>query len=111
MRAGQLRHYITIQAPTSSQNNYGEKTIAWTSNIKRWAAIWPLRGEEYLSARGLQANVSHRIRLRHTTLAATTEITPNNARIIFDSRTFKIESIINVDERNIYYDLMCNEEV
>jgi len=111
MRAGQLRHYVTVQAHTSAQNDYGEKAMAWTSNIKQWAAIWPLRGEEYLSAKGMQANVTHRIRMRHTTLAASTEITKNNARIKYDDRIFNIEAIINVDERNIYYDIMCNEEV
>lgn len=111
MKAGDLRHYITIQAPTTTQNTYGEKSIIWTSNKKVWGAVWPLRGDDYLAARGLQASITHRIRIRYTTLMATTEISPNNARISFDGRIFNLQSAINVDERSIYLDLMCGEEV
>lgn len=114
MRAGLLRHRITIQKQSFTRNNYGEKVGVWNDNINVWAQIQPLRGREYFESQQVQSAVSHRIRMRYRTLSDGSLITPKE-RIKWvhpktgDDRYFEINSIINPDERNVYLDLMCTE--
>lgn len=110
MRAGELRHQITIQMATTGRDSVGERTLTWTSGRNTWAAIWPVKGSEYFASQQLQANVTHKIRIRYQTLANSTAIGSNH-RIKFGSRYFTINSVINPDERNILLELMCTEEV
>ena len=111
MRAGELRHPITIQMATTGRDSVGARTATWTSGKNAWAAIWPLRGNEYFASQQLQAGITHKIRIRYQTLANGTAISPEH-RIKFGSRYFNmISPPINTDERNIMLDMMCREEV
>lgn len=110
MRAGDLRHPIMIQMATMTRDSAGQSVRTWTSGKNTQAAIWPLRGSEYFASQQLQAGVTHKIRIRHQTLANSTAIDPKH-RIKFGSRYFSINSIINTDERNIMLDMMCTEDV
>ncbi|MBO8183770.1 MAG: phage head closure protein, partial [Archaeoglobus sp.] len=47
MRAGELRHRITIQQMQDTQNEYGEPTKEWVDAATVWASIEGLRGREY----------------------------------------------------------------
>jgi len=104
MRAGPLRHRIEIQIASTAQNAAGEPAGTWLTSLSAWAAIWPLRGSEYLTASQDRSSVTHKVRVRYLS-----GITPKN-RIKFGStRYFNIDSVINVDERNIYQDIMASE--
>ena len=105
MRAGKLRHRITIQDKTVSQNDYGEEIITWTDVDTLWGSVEPLRGREYIQARQEQAAVTTRIRCRHRS-----SITPS-MRAVHDGRNYEILSVINPAERNIQMELMCREDV
>ena len=108
MRAGELRHRITIQKPTETSDGIGGVTTTWSTLITTWAAIWPLRGQEYMSAMQTTSNVTHKIRIRRLPTNKRDDFS-SKCRILFDSRYFEIQSIINPDERTIYYELMCEE--
>ena len=110
MRAGSLRHKITIQKCTIAKNSYGEAVKTWTSGLNTWGAIWPLRGNESFSASQMQAGVTHKVRMRYNTLENSTVINPE-CRIKYGSRYLSIESVLNPDERSIMLDMMCKEEV
>ena len=105
MKAGTLRHYITIESQATTQNAAGEPSGTWSASSYAYAAIWPLRGSEYLNASQERSSVTHRVRIRYLSGLA-----PEN-RIKFGSRYFNIVSIINVDERNIYQDIMASEVI
>lgn len=106
MQAGRLRHRITIQYKSATtQNTAGEEVVTWAKYVDAWASIKPLRGQEYLQARQTQANVDHRIELRYQA-----GITPE-MRVVFGSRIFSIESVLNVDERDFLLQLMCGEQI
>ena len=109
MRAGSLRHRITIEEPTSStgggfsasrkQDYQDFKTV--------WAAIWPLRGTELLTAQQLGSEITSKIRIRYID-----DITPRNRIRLGDSTTYyDIISVVNADLRNIYLDLMVREQM
>ena len=108
MRAGNLRHRLTIQKPTEVSDGMGGVTTTWSTLITIWGAIWPLRGQEYMSAMQTTSEVTHKIRIRQLPTNKRSDFS-SKCRILFGSRYFEIESIINPDERDIYLELMCKE--
>lgn len=106
MRAGQLRHRITIQEPVETRDSYGSVKTTWSDLCTVWAGIWPIRAKEYVSAGQTQSEVTHTIRIRYRD-----DIT-SKMRIEFGTRYFSIvKPPINPDERKSKLDLVCTEEV
>lgn len=103
MRAGPLRHRVTIQNKSVVQNTYGEEVITWTDFAAVWAAVEPLRGREFLEGKQITAEVSTRIRIRHRD-----GILPE-MQVVFGSITYDIHSIIHIEEREREIHLMCQE--
>jgi len=110
MKAGELRHRINLIRQSSTKGEYGQDVVSWSTDKTVWAAIWPIKGQEYYNAQSVQSVVTHKVRIRHTTFSNTTTITPKHRIELKDgSRMWEIESVINPDERNIYLQLMCKE--
>lgn len=106
IRAGELRHRVTIQQNNStSRDAVGAEVPNWQDVATVWAAVEPLRGREYLESQQVNAEVDTRIRIRHYP-----GITPD-MRVIWGSRIYEIEAVINVDERDREIHLMCRERV
>lgn len=107
MRAGRLRHRITIQQPGTTQDSYGEENAAgtWTTFATRWAAVEPLQGREYFAAQQHLARVTTRFILRKIN-----GVTPK-MRILFDGRIYDIDAVMDFDERGIEVQLMAVERV
>ena len=103
MRAGELRHKITLQTPTETVDTMGTMTTTWSTFKTVRAAIWPIRGAEYLAARQTTSELTHKVRIRYLA-----DLTPKH-RVKWGTRYFDIEAIINPDECNIYYEMMCRE--
>ena len=107
MRAGQLRHTVSIQEQTDTSDGMGGFTTSWADILGMdavKAAIWPLSAKESLDSLKLELQVTHKIRIRYRS-----GITAKN-RILFGTRTFNIISLINNDERNISLDILATEE-
>ena len=111
MRAGKLRHRINLLRPVITQNSYGEDVTVWSTDKPVWASIDPLRGDEYYEAMRIKSNATYKIRIRYTTLSASTLIGPKcKIEKISDERQFNIVSPpMNFQERNIYLDILCSE--
>lgn len=105
MKIGHLRHRITIQKYEEYRNEWNEPIKEWVDWATVWASIEPISGREYWANVQIQAEVSHRIRIRYLPAVEPT------MRVIFRGREFEIESIINWQERNIDLQLMCREKV
>ncbi|MFA5866915.1 MAG: phage head closure protein [Actinomycetota bacterium] len=105
MRAGQLRHKIVIQQVLLSQDAYGASVETLSTFATVWTSIEPISGREYFDSAKLNAEITHRIRIRYTA-----GITPD-MKVLFGSRTFDILSIIDREERNREMELMCAEVV
>ena len=109
MRAGQLRHKLEFLALTSSTSHgMGSVGKKWSTTpfATMYGSVWPLRGNEYIEAGQLQADISHRIVVRYTS-----GVTANKTRVKFGSRYFDIKHAINPEERNISLELLCTENV
>ena len=86
MRAGLLRHTVSIQEQTDTRTAIGDYTTSWADisgmeAVK--AAIWPLRAKESLDSMKLESVITSKIRIRYRA-----GITSKN-RIKFGSRIFQ----------------------
>ncbi len=106
MRAGELRHRVTIQKEQgTTRNSKGELVPNWVDIVTVWAAVEPLKGREYFDAEQVQAEVTTRIRMRYHA-----GVTPE-MRIIYGTKEFDILSAINIEEKDRELHLMCKESV
>ena len=109
MRAGLLRHRVTIQEPISSTGGGvgASRKQSFEDSRDVWAAVWPLSGKELIAAQQLGSEITSRIRIRYTA-----GVTPKLRLRLGDTTTYyDIVSVINPDMRNIYLDLMVRERV
>lgn len=105
VRAGQLRHKITIQAIAATRDAAGGQATTYTDGDVVWGAIRPLNGRELFTARSVAADVTHEITIRRYE-----GLTPK-MRFSHDSRYFNIEHIRNIEERDRLMIVLCKEAV
>lgn len=65
MRAGQLRHQITIQRPVETRDAVGAVVTEWQPSPPVWAEVGDISGREYFAAQAVNAETTTRIRIRH----------------------------------------------
>lgn len=104
MKTGALRHRVIIQQRGTAQDALGAPTDIWTDLTTVWAAVQPLQGQERQAAKAAQAETDVKITLRWRT-----GIDPASKRLKFGARLYDIESVLNIDERNIWMEIYCKE--
>jgi SPP1 family predicted phage head-tail adaptor len=110
LRAGALRHRINLIRQSSTKGTYGDDVVSWSTDKSVWAAVWPIKGNEYYQAQQVSSVVTHRIRIRHTTFSNSTAISARHRIEMKDgARMWEIESVINPEEENRMLDMMCKE--
>ena len=102
MRSGNLKHKITIQSYTETQNDFGEVIKGWSDFKTLYASITPLTAKEFFKS-GVFNEVTHKIEMRYTQ-----GIKPK-MRVLYGDREFSIESVINIREANKTLQLVCKE--
>jgi len=103
MRIGRLRHRVIIQQVAESQDSTGAPLETWGTFAEVWAGVEPLRGREFFASKQIQADVTTRIRIRY--LAG---VTPK-MRVLWGSRVYLIDSVIDPEERHVEMQLMARE--
>lgn len=107
MRAGTLRHTVTLQSPQTTRDAVGEQTLSFTTVASVPASIAPISGREQFYAAQRQASTTHILRIRYSSQVAAIDAT---WRVLFGSRVFSIDAPPrNVDERNEMIELQCTE--
>ena len=101
--AGKLDKRVTLQSATEARDGHGQAIPIWSDVATVWAVIDPIRGREYFAAQQVSAETTHRVTIRWRS-----GVSPK-WRVVYGSRTFRIESVINVRERNEQIELMCVE--
>ena len=102
---GLLKKRIVLQSKQIETDNAGVQTEVWKDAFETWAAILPLRGKEFFASNQIHSEISVKVVLRYKT-----GIT-SGMRVKYGTRFFDIKSVINIDERNRYLELMCLEVV
>jgi len=104
MRAGQLRHRVTLQELVTTYNEYNEPVQAWQDVAAVWGFVEPLSGREFFAAEQIQARVSTRITIRYRA-----GIVPT-MRVLWSGKTYNIRAVIDTEGRHEELQLMCEEE-
>jgi SPP1 family predicted phage head-tail adaptor len=103
MNIGKLRHRVSLQSSTATANEFGEKIPAWSTYATVWAEIMPLQGRELENAQQISEKCDFEIFIRYNSAVQSTH------RVIFGSRTFEIQAVLNIEERNAKLKLICTE--
>jgi SPP1 family predicted phage head-tail adaptor len=103
---GELRHQITIQQWSSVRSAIGEASDSFSDyKADIWAKIESAGANEFYRSRKLQGEGSHVVTIRYDD-APSTEI---KMQVVFGSRNFDIQGVLNVEERNVWLVLLCRE--
>ena len=106
MNPGKLRHRITLQEYREILDQYGTPIDqGWQDVATVWASVEPIQGREYIQLQNTQSGLTTRIRIRYRP-----GITPA-MRVLYGTRVFDIQSVIDFEERHIELQLMCIERV
>lgn len=105
MRAGRLRHRITIQENQPMTDAYGQPVENWVDVATVWGAVEPQRAVERFvdEANQLLASRTTLIVIRYRTGVSV------ESRVSWSGLTFNIRSIVNPDWRNRELQLTCEE--
>ena len=102
---GKMRYRVKVETATNTRDAGGGLTQSYTPVTFIYANIKPLKADSTYRQGKVQEKVSHELTIRYMDNIST------NHRISFGSRTFNIKGIVNVDERDRFLKLLCNEGV
>lgn len=97
MRAGKLRHRITIQEKQSQQDQTtGEMIDSWVTVAEKIPAeIVPLSGREFIAAKAEQSEITARITIRYR------KGINDTMRILHNDRIYSIQAVLADDKSGI----------
>ena len=99
IRAGQLRHRITVQERSQLQDEFGGQVTTWTNVAVLYAAVEPARAAEKMAAQALQVEISHTITVRYQPwMTGPKQIA--GLRAVWGNRIFDFHGAIDVEERH-----------
>jgi SPP1 family predicted phage head-tail adaptor len=103
MQIGKLNKRIIIKTVTRTADGLGGFTEVASTVKETWASVFPFNGRESLQY-GLEAGErSCEVVLRFDGVINQTNY------IEYNNRTFRINSVVNTDERKHEYRLICTE--
>lgn len=107
MRAGKLRHRVTLQARSMTQDpNTGAMVEGWADTDTVWASVEPLSVREFIAAQSSQSEVSARIVIRYRSGIDAT------MRILHRDKIYNIEGVLADPKTGLeYLTLPCSAGV
>lgn len=100
-----MRQRVELQKPTRTSDNAGGVSIVWNTFATVFAYVQPKTGGKSIMGDQIEAEITHliHIRFRPDLLAS--------YRIKMGTKLFRINRIINVDERDRYFTIQAFEGV
>lgn len=106
MRAGILRHRVTIEAKTHVTDDWGEPHEEWSALVANLPAeVRDIRGREYWHS-GQPAPVGEvtiRVRIRYR------GDLDRQIRVVHAGRVYAVEAVLDPDGRRTELHIMCKE--
>jgi SPP1 family predicted phage head-tail adaptor len=103
LQSARLNDLVILQQVQEGKDSFGGTTTTWVEVAQAWADIQPIRGKEFFESFQVQVEVTFRIRVRYRD-----DVVPK-MRVLFGTRIFTIEYVIDVGERHELLELMCAE--
>ncbi len=102
--AGELRHRIQIQSPSTSQDSVGQPTAEWTTYHTCWAKIATTKNTFLFQTNEFTSKTSFVISIRYQP-GVTISVAD---RILFKGEVYEIEFLDNVKQLNQEVRLTCH---
>ena len=105
--AAKLRHRVTLQTRTGSQDaTTGETTFSWSNTVAdEPAEVVPLSGREFIQSGATQAGVDTRMTIRWRS-----GIEPT-MRVVYDGNNYQITAVLPDPSNRRWLTLMCQRGV
>jgi SPP1 family predicted phage head-tail adaptor len=106
MRAGELRHRITLQRKNAVRDSYGESVPTWITVATVWAQVETTGGSESVDAAQVAlASLSYMVTIRYRR-----DVVPT-MRVLWGDRVLEISAVTEPDNRRRLLALLCAEIV
>lgn len=105
MRASELRHRITVQRRSKSEDALGQQVLAWVDVALIHAKVEQLAGRELMTASAERAENTARITIRYR--AGVVE----KMRILYGAIVYDITSVSDIDGRRRELEIMVKTGV
>lgn len=105
MRAGRLRHRVTIQEPTRTRNERGAEVLSWSDVATVWAEVRTPYGRERTVNEQTVAVLTHVVTMRFRR-----DLTPGY-RLRWENRVFALLATPDPDNRKVMIVCQCQEIV
>ena len=105
VRAGSLNRPATLEVKTYTEDTIGGQAEGFATLVDPyWVKIKPVRGTEVFQVAQRFSSVTHILEGRYQD-----GLSAAKNRIKYGNRIFRIEAILNPDERNETVEFMCEE--
>ncbi|MDX7992960.1 phage head closure protein [Xenorhabdus littoralis] len=104
MKAGRLRHRITLQHFQTDVLPSGQRAQSWQDIATVWAEVKHISGRELLAAGAALAETTVRVWLRYRS-----DVSPAS-RMVFRGQVYDIQAVIP-DPKRIQLELLCKQGV
>lgn len=108
MKAGKMRHLVTIQRQTGARDTSGNETDTWNTFATVWAHIEPYVGSARAGREEFTGNQMVGLDYTRFHLRYLAGLAPKD-RILYGARIFDIQAVNNRDERNFELELIAKE--
>lgn len=110
MRAGNLRHRITLQRRKQTKDELGQPSLDWVDlpGGAISADIQPMTSRERMVAQANQSELTHMVEIRYQAQFSDPRYMAT-LRIKYGNRIFNIQGSIDPDERHKSLELSCSE--
>jgi len=102
---GRLRYRCDLKSPTDTSDGAGGRTQAYSTIAQIYADIRPTGGDEAYRQGRVQTKITHKIHMRYRADMSADYI------IVYENRTFQIQNIRNIDERDRFFEITATEGV
>lgn len=105
LAAGAINKRVIVEERQVSRSAMGEALEDWVVLGERWVSIEPLTARELFAQQQVQAQVTHRVRMRYWSSVTHT------CRLRTGSRVLNIVAVRDIDDRHVELELLCVEVV
>ena len=103
IKVGDLRHRVSIQRKTRAPDGVGGSIVTWVQYATPWCKITPKTGSERIYLDRLNAQGLSTVIMRYRADMSEKD------KLVFRGNEYQIRSIINIEERNRYSELVIEK--
>ena len=105
VKPGELNRQITINSLTNTPDGQGGFSSSFGVFATVWAKITPMKGSEKVHSDRLSTQQLSKVMMRYISGLNQT------MQVIYNSQEYQIRSIVNIDEKNEWLELMIEQKV